>query len=184
MSREGHFAAGQRWHTLWRRGVPPLIYLCACIIMRHSFFFLSYPLLSRLFFSLHRQTVSPDRLTEDTHTQKDAREMNKEKNETDERQHLDVTCVCVWANGWGGGRLCLFQGGNWSLFWRNQVDIITGLGLAKVKKKVGGKKKWRCCLVDILGEKMRQKLAFEQSNQTARKLHTTDERPEMLRDLK
>lgn len=29
--------------------------------------------------------------------------MNKEKNETDERQHLDVTCVCVWANGWGGG---------------------------------------------------------------------------------
>lgn len=34
------------------------------------------------------------------------------------------------------------------------------------------------------GGKMRQKLAVEQSNQTARKLHTTDERPEMLRDLK
>lgn len=84
-------------------GPPPLIYLCACIIMRHSFFFLSYPLLSRLFSSLHRQTVSPDRLTEDTqtHTQKDAREMNKEKNETDERQHLDVTCVCGLTDGGG-----------------------------------------------------------------------------------
>lgn len=27
--------------------------------------------------------------------------MNKEKNETDERQHLDVTCVCGLTDGGG-----------------------------------------------------------------------------------
>lgn len=32
--------------------------------------------------------------------------MNKEKNETDERQHLDVTCVCGLTDG--GGGVCVY----------------------------------------------------------------------------